>query len=158
MEQISSRSTFLYKRIFPVFWFGLLGIFVVAGLIGPHHRQSAPGLLLIVPVLMALFGIFLMKKLMWDLADEVLDAGDRLIVRMGSDEEQIPLANIMNVDYQYMTSPPRVTLTLRTPCRFGDRFVDKVSFCAPLRFIPLARSAVIDELIRRVDAARQAAR
>ena len=154
MEQISSRSTFLYKRIFPVFWFGLLGIFVVVGLMGPHHRQSAPGLLLIVPVLMALFGIFLMKKLMWDLADEVEDAGDRLIVRMGSDEEQIPLANIMNVDYQYMTSPPRVTLTLRTPCRFGD----KIAFCAPLRFIPFARSAVVDELIQRVDAARQAAR
>ena len=107
---------------------------------------------LIVPVVMAVFGFFLMKKLVWDLADEVLDGGDRLIVRMGGDEEQIPLANIINLDYQYMTSPPRVTLTLRTPCRFGD----KVSFCPPLRFVPLARSPVIDGLIRRVDAAREA--
>ena len=60
----------------------------------------------------------------------------------------------MNLDDQYMTSPPRVTMTLRTPCRFGD----KIAFCAPLRFVPLARSAVIDGLIQRVDAARQAAK
>lgn len=153
MEQISSRSTFLYKRIFPVFWFGFLGVFVAVGLVGGSHGKT-PAMLLFVPLLMVVFGLVLMKKLVWDLADEALDAGDRLIVRMGSDEEQIPLANIINLDYQYMTSPPRVTLTLRTPCRFGD----KIAFCPPLRFVPFARSPVVDALIQRVDAARQAAR
>jgi|SRR5579875_2364757 len=153
MEQISSRSTFLYKRIFPVFWFGFLGVFVAVGLVGGSHGK-APAIFLLVPIIMAVFGFVLMKKLMWDLADEVVDAGDRLIVRFGNEQEQIPLANIINLDYQYMTSPPRVTLTLRTPCRFGDKIV----FCPPLRFVPLARSAVIDGLIQRVDAARQAAR
>jgi hypothetical protein len=154
MEQISSRSTFLYKRIFPVVWFGFLGIFVVVSLVGGSHGNSAPAMFLIGPLIMVVFGFVLMKKLVWDLADEVVDAGDRLIVRFGNEQEQIPLANIMNLDYQYMTSPPRVTMTLRTPCRFGD----KIAFCAPLRFVPLARSAVIDGLIQRVDAARQAAR
>ena len=153
MEQISSRSTFLYKRIFPVFWFGVLGAFVVVALVGSDHNK-APAMLLFVPLLMVVFGLVLMKKLIWDLADEVLEAGDRLLVRFGNEQDEIPLANIINVDYQYMTSPPRVTLTLRTPSRFGD----KIAFCAPLRFIPLARSAVIDGLIQRVDAARQAAR
>jgi len=152
VERISSGMTVFYKRIFPVFWFGFLGVFVVVGLAANRHGDNSSSMFLIVPVVMAVFGFFLMKKLVWDLADEVLDGGDRLIVRMGSDEEQIPLANIINLDYQYMTSPPRVTLTLRTPCRFGD----KVSFCPPLRFVPLARSPVIDGLIRRVDAAREA--
>ena len=153
MEQISSRSTFLYKRIFPVFWFGLLGVFVAVGLVGDSHAKM-PAMLLFVPLLMVVFGLVLMKKLIWDLADEVVDAGDRLIVRFGNEQEQIPLANIISLDYQYMTSPPRVTMTLRTPCRFGD----KIAFRPPLRFVPLARSAVIGGLIQRVDAARQAAK
>ena len=28
MRRISSRTTFWYKRIFPVIWFGMLGLFV----------------------------------------------------------------------------------------------------------------------------------
>jgi hypothetical protein len=154
MERISSGMTFFYKRIFPAFWFGFLGIFVIVALIGDMSGNGSPLPFLIGPAIMAVFGFFLIKKLIWDLADEVLDAGDSLIVRFENEQEQVPFANIINLDYSYMTSPPRVTLTLRTPCRFGG----KISFCPPLRFIPFARSAVIDDLIRRVDAARQAAR
>jgi hypothetical protein len=41
---------------------------------------------------------------------------------------------------------------LRKTGVFGKR----VSFCAPIRFMPFASSPVIDELIARVDAARLA--
>jgi hypothetical protein len=50
-----------------------------------------------------------------------------------------------------MINPPRVTLTLRQPSIFGT----EVSFSAPVRFIPFAKSPLVEDLIRRVDAARR---
>jgi hypothetical protein len=43
---------------------------------------------------------------------------------------------------------------LRKPGVFGDQ----ISFCAPTRFVPFATSPVIDDLIRRIDAARRSVR
>jgi len=152
MKQISSRYLFFSKRIFPLFWFGFFGFFVYSVL---HTSPSFDGsliLFLLFPIGMAAFGYFLFKKMLWDLADQVWDAGDALVVRFGSEQERIPLANIMNVSYSYMMNPSRVTLTLRSACRFGE----EVSFAPPTSFIPFARSRVITDLIRRVDAARSA--
>lgn len=73
------------------------------------------------------------------------------MVRFGSEEERIPLSNIMNVGYSYLMSPARVSLMLRTPGRFGN----EVSFAAPQSFVPFAKSPLIADLIQRVDAARQ---
>ena len=92
-----------------------------------------------------------MKKLVFDLADEVLDDGDSLVVRFGSDQERIQLCEIMNVSYSYMSNPARVTLTLRTPGRFGK----EISFSPPQRFVPFAKSAIVADLIDRIDAARR---
>jgi hypothetical protein len=131
MQRISSRSTFFTKRVFPVIWFGFLVFFVAVTLV----NKPARGL----PVV-------------FDLADEVLDAGDALIVRFGSEQERIPLSEIINVSYVYMTNPPRVTLTLRTLCQFGK----EVSFSPPTRFLPFAKSPIVADLIERADAARRA--
>jgi hypothetical protein len=103
---------------------------------------------------MAIVGYFIMKKLTFDLVDEVLDAGDALVIRNRSIEVRVPLADIINVNYTQATSPPRVTLSLRNPSQFGDQ----VTFCAPVRFSPLAAfspSPIVDELIKRIDAARR---
>ena len=54
---------------------------------------------LIVPLLMAVFGYWIMKKLVFNLADEVLDAGNALVVRSGGQEERIALSDIKNVNY-----------------------------------------------------------
>jgi len=151
MRQISSRSTFISKRIFPLFWFGFLGFLIVVILFTKDSQGGPPFFALIVPIFMGLFGWFMMKKMVWDLADQVLDAGDSLVVRFRSEQEQIPLSSIINISYSYMTSPPRVTLTLRAAGRFGN----EVSFSPPQRFIPFARSPVVDDLIQRVDAARR---
>jgi hypothetical protein len=91
-----------------------------------------------------------MKKMVFNLVDQVFDVGDALLVKNGSQQEQIPLADITNISYVQMMNPPQVTLSLRQPTSFGD----KVTFCAPTRFIPFATSPVIDDLIKRVDAAR----
>ena len=41
-------------------------------------------------LLLAVFAYRFMKKLVFNLADEVLDAGNALVVRSGGQEERIP--------------------------------------------------------------------
>ena len=79
------------------------------------------------------------------------DDGDASVVKNAGVEDRVPLKNIMNVGFSMMTSPQRVTLTLREPGRFGK----EVTFCPLLRFALFARSPIINELIERVDAARR---
>jgi hypothetical protein len=149
MQRISSRMTFCYKRVFPIVCVGWFVAFVSF----PYALGSAPPEFLIIPLAILVVGIFLMKKLAFDMADEVLDAGDALIVRNRNQEDRIPLSSIMNVSYSPWISPSRVTLTLRTPSKFGD----KVVFCGPVGLLPFVDSP-IEDLIGRIDAARRRAR
>jgi hypothetical protein len=152
MSRISSRATFLYKRVFPIFWFGLLLLFLAFGSIGALRSDRSPSLLfLLVPLLMMAFGYFIMKRLIFDLVDEVVDLGDALMISNGGRQERVALSDIMNVSYSPFVNPPRVTLSLRTPAAFGSR----VTFCAPIRLVPFSSSPVIDALIERIDAARR---
>lgn len=153
MRRLSSRTTFWYKRVFPVIWFGFLALFIAVPTFGSLTKGAAPPDLLffIVPVAMAVFGYFVMKKFIFDLVDEVFDACDALLVKSGGRDDRIALSDIKNVNYTPMMSPPRVTLSLRKPSVFGD----KVSFCAPIQLIPLSNHPIIDELIDRIEAARE---
>jgi hypothetical protein len=146
MRRISSSWTFFYKRIFPAIWFGVLALFVGISVLAGQRAL----LFLIVPLAMIGFGYFLMKKLVFDLVDEVWDDGDALVVKNGGQDERIALADIKNVNYSPIVNPPRVTLSLRRQTAFGDQ----ITFCAPVRFIPLTSSPVITALIDRVDQAR----
>ncbi len=149
MTRISSRATFVSKRLFPVVWFGVLGLFVFAVLASSGRRAVSP-VFLIFPLFMGAFGYFLMRKLVFDLVDEVWDDGNELVVKNRGQVDRIPLSNIMNVSYQILTNPPRVTLTLRRPGSFGK----EVTFSPPVRWVPFARSPIVDDLIERIDAAR----
>jgi hypothetical protein len=152
-KRISSGNTFFYKRLFPVMWIGIVVLFVAITITGSRGRPSPPAVVFVMPVLLLGIGYFVMRRLVLDLADEVYDEGDALRVRFGSDEERIPLANIINVSYAGFTNPQRVTLTLRTPGRFGR----EVTFSPPRTFLSplLRRNPLVDELIERVDAARR---
>jgi hypothetical protein len=153
MRRISSRMTFWYKRVFPIFWFGFLLLFVVVPwTVGRGPAQALPTMFFIMPALFGILGYVIMKKLVFDLVDEVLDDGDALVVRNRDLEERIALSNIVNVSYSQFVNPPRVTLLLRNPSLFGER----VSFCAPTRFNPFSSSPMIDDLIRRIDAKTRA--
>ena len=155
MTQISSRMTFFYKRVFPIIWFGFLAAITIGpAVIGMNTGQTPDPMVFIAPVVMMVFGFFIMKKLVFGLVDQVLDAGDALLVKNGAQQEQIPLADITNISYVQMMNPPQVTLSLRRPTAFGE----KVTFCAPTRLMPFATSPVIDDLIKRVDAARRRGR
>jgi hypothetical protein len=152
MRRISSRATFWYKRVFPIIWFGGLAAFTVLGLL-INMRGYRPERLpfVILPVVMAALGYVFMKKLVFDLVDEVWDDGSALIVRNKGQDDRIALSNIINVSYSPLINPPLVTLMLRQPSVFGT----EVTFSAPLRFMPFTKSPLLEDLIRRVDAARR---
>ena len=152
MRRISSKMTFFYKRIFPAFWFGFLILLIAVPLL-VGGAQNGPPLFpfLIVPLVMFGFGYFFMKKLIFDLVDEVWDDGETLLIKDGGQEQRVDLRDIKNVSYSTVINPPRVTLSLRHPTTFGDQ----IAFVAPVRLVPFTTSPVIDDLIDRVDRARQ---
>jgi hypothetical protein len=152
-QRISSRNTFFVKRVFPVLWFAIIGLGFTAALLSARAGKSVPPPLLIVPLLMLVIGYALMRTLVFDLADEVLDEGDALRVRFGHEDERIALADIINVSYAGLTNPPRVTLTLRNPGRFGKEvtFSPRQSVFSPF----FKRNPLVAELIERVEAARR---
>jgi hypothetical protein len=152
MPLMSSKMTFFYKRIFPVIWFGFLAVFFLIALVKGFAADPISNLpFLVVPVVMAIVGYQLMKKMAFNLVDEVFDLGDALLVRSGGREERIALADIKNVNYSPYMSPPQVALSLRRPSVFGDTIV----FCAPARIMPLSSSPIIEKLVDRIDAARR---
>jgi hypothetical protein len=150
MKKISSKYLFLTKKVFPVLWFGILA-FVVIMMVRDGVYVKAP-MAIAVPCLMAVFGYFLMRKLVWDLVDEVYDCGDFLLVKNGGEEERVPLSGIINVSASVLVNPPRVALRLAKPGKFGA----EISFSPvrPFTINPFARNQVIDDLIIRVDRAR----
>ncbi len=152
MKKISSGMTFYSKRIFPLLWFVFLAVLSVGVLIGNGPGQGP--VFAMIPVFMAGFSILVMRKLVWDLLDEVYDCGHFLLVRNKDEEDSIPLANIMNVSVANYQSPPGIRITLRLihPCKFGT----EVAF-APIRpfgLNPFAKNPVGEDLIQRVHQAR----
>jgi hypothetical protein len=155
MQRISSKATFIYKRVFPIFVIGFpLLVVTLVSWANWDSRNPVPLPVLLVPAFIGVVFFFVFKKLIFDLVDEVWDAGDTLVVRNQGQEDRILLSDIINVSYSQFVNPPRVTLMLRTPSLFGD----KVSFSPPATIFPLSASPIVDELIRRVDAARRRTR
>jgi len=150
MKKITSNSTFMMKKIFPAIWFGFLALFLI--LVIATGAAKISFMLWIMPLAMAVFGFFLMKYLVWDLMDEVIDYGDYLVVTYGGQQDVVNLTNIMNINVSTQQRPPRITLRLRIAGKFGD----EVSFLPVTEFSinPFKRSKLADELIIRVDKAR----
>lgn len=105
---------------------------------------------LFVPIFMAIFGFFIFKKLLWDLADEVYDEGESLLFHKGGKEQRVHLKDIINISYAQMSSPERVILQVRSEGDIGKELV----FNPPMRFNPFSKNPIITELIERVDRAR----
>ncbi len=132
-------------------WFlGIAGAMVAALCAGFTKAPNAPPVIifLIVPAFLSFIGYMLMKHLVLDLLDEVLDEGDSLVLVKGDMREAIRISDIINVSDTYMINPPRITLLLRQPCRFGREVV--FSPARGLQFNPFKRSAIAQELLERV--------
>ncbi len=150
MKVISSRQTFFIKKVFPAVWLGFVAVGLINSLVSGGFKE-APAFVL-VPIAMLIFGFFLFRHFVWDLADEVKDAGDYLIVRKGSVEDRIPLHDIMNVSMSMATNPQRLSLRLRKAGKLGSEVV--FSPARNFSFNPFARNAIAEDLIVRVDRAR----
>ena len=150
MNRISSRWTFFTKRVFPTLWFGGVALFFFAGVAGMALGRTVPTVFLLQPVIMAAFGYFIMKNLVFDLVDEVWDAGSELVVKNKGREARVTLSDVVNVSYSVAMNPARVTLTLRQPTALGK----EITFAAPTTWIPFSKSPVIETLIQRIDIAR----
>ena len=153
-KRISSRNTFFQKRVLPYLLFGIIALGVAVPLLLTRGSPNAPPWpVFAAPLAVAIIIYVVLRKLVFDLADEVWDEHDALRVRFGDDEERIPLAEIINVSYSGITNPPRITLTLRSAGRFGREvsFSPQQSFLSPL-FRP---NPLVNDLIERVDAARR---
>jgi len=153
MRRLSSTATGFYKRGFPAFWFGFLGLSVVLTLVtGAAAKASV--LFLLIPCVMSLFGYLIMKKVVWALVDEVLDAGDALVVRNRGREYRVPLTDITHVS-SIFARPPRVTLHVDGAS--AERLqATVISFTPdePFTFNPFAKSALAADLTARVEHAR----
>lgn len=149
MKKISSTTTFLNKRIFPIFWFGFLSLFFCVGVF--IDGDDGPGIMFFVmPIVMAVFGFFIMKIFIFDLIDEVYDQGDFLIFKNSNEEVRVYLRDIKNVNYQVMMNPARVTISVRHNTNFGS----EISFSPKISIIPFKKNKDIEDLIDRIDKVR----
>jgi hypothetical protein len=150
MKRISSTSTAFYKKGFPAVWFAFLGVFVALAV-----THDAPIMFLLVPCFMSVFGYFLMRMFVWDLADEVYDAGEYLVVKNRGWEYEVPLTDIMNVSSTMAVNPPRITLKLTDQISSRVR-VAEVAFSPDKVFSlnPFAKNEIAEDLMARVDKAR----
>lgn len=147
MTRISSKSTYFQKRIVPVVWFGLLLAFasVAMGLRLP--------VLLIGALVMGVVGFFVMKKRVWDLADEVYDCGDSLLVRYRGVEERILMTAIESVNASTTVNPRRVVLQLNPAGPWGAQ----IAFIpmSALRLNHFANNPIAQDLAARVRGAKE---
>lgn len=162
MRRLSSSSTFFYKRIFPVLWFGFLLVFLAIALWGTLYPQASARpqpvvSFLLMPLLMAGIGFLVFRKLIFDLVDEVWLDGDWLVVKNRDEQRRVALSDVMNVNATTMTNPRRITVMLRTDTRYGR----SISFmpASPRGFLSAFKpDPIATDLIERVDALRRAAR
>jgi hypothetical protein len=148
MRRLSSSETFISKRVFPVVWFGFLGLAFLSGVVALLWGKSqAPWPTLIVCPVMAGIGYFVYMRFVRRVVDEVWDDGDSLLIRNANIQERVPFSNIMNVNSSEMANPPRITLRLRKPCQLGREIV----FFAPRRWWPFSRHPLVNELIERAN-------
>jgi len=129
-----SGSTLWYKKLFPVVWFGFLGSMTLI-MILPVAAGDVSPMGVVIPVVMAVFGYFMFRNLVWDLCDEVFDAGEELIFIKGDKKQHVKLSDIINISYNHMMSPERVVINSRVGGAIGKELV----FCLPKRFMSSRR-------------------
>jgi hypothetical protein len=123
------------RRLFRVVWFGFLGSLALIQAVTWRY-----GFLLFSAGL-AVLGFVSMREILFDLLDEVWEAGETLVLKKRGTEEHVAIADIVHVNYEPRIRPSRVTLTLRRRSVFGTQ----------VAFSPSTPS-VVDDLVTRVAA------
>jgi hypothetical protein len=146
MKKISSDKTRMHKVVFPLLMLGITALMMFI-LVGIMIRDREPGIPLIGFMLLA--GVYVYseaRKRFVGLADEVWDDGDELLVRNRGMETRIAISNIRKLKYGGFGNSHFVVLTLREPCRFGDR----IRFVPPRKLLQFFKNPMIVDLARRI--------
>ena len=147
MKKISTPYMFSIKALSFIFVGSCAFVLALMLLNGVYERSPR---LLFVPCVMAIIGYLFAKMNNQGLVDEVYDCGNHLLVQKHGEEDRIPLANIMNVNFN--VKPARITLTLATPGKFGTQ----ISFAPPpqVYISPVPENEIAQDLLARTVTAR----
>ena len=162
MQRLSSSKTWFYKRVFPIVWFGFIAAFFGFAWWAQLHPASVDGpppdlMFFVMPLLMAVIGYVVFRRLIFDLMDEVWQDGDWLVVTNRGEKRRVPLSDVINVNVTTTTNPRRITVMLRSATPLGSEF--NFMPASPRGLFSLFKpDPVARELIKRVDATRQVAR
>jgi hypothetical protein len=154
MKRIS-RSVAFHRRIIPLLGLVVLlvvSVVAVSDTMNGRRPWSWSNLLFLL-VVMA-FGYAITWLQTSGLADEVLDAGDYLIVRIGPQAARVPIADIESVSESIFLYPGRVTVRLVRPCPFG-RVITFMTAVDLSYLIPLVKSRAVEDLAERVERAQR---
>ncbi len=151
MNTISSRWSKLTRWSTPVVWTALTIVLLVGGYYEKEEKLGVAYYSLV--VVFGVFGLLTWWFMVWDLADEVVDCGDSLLVRRGEMEEKVPLTNILRVSESPFSESVRIVVQLIVPGRFG-RFIAFMPSATAARLNPFAKNPVVQELAERVNSAR----
>jgi len=118
MEKLSSDGVTIATKAFMVIpLFALAVMIVVSTLSWLAGREGPLGAVILTAVFAGVF--YLARKFTWNLADEVYDCGDSVLVRRGKLEDKIPLRNIVDVMNSGISRPSKVTIYLAAPSILG---------------------------------------
>lgn len=158
MTRLSSRLTFVFKRVVPWLWFIIVASFIVEAVRIGIVQQDVNTAALIVgfAAFMALFGGLIILWFMRDFVDEVWDCGDGLLIRNKGREERISFEDCDALENHWPAGIPRVTLWLRRDSTFGT----EIAFLAPMRLWELIwgtwwQSPLIADLRQKIELAKQ---
>ena len=144
-----SSSPFFYRTMLPLLYFGIGSFLVIAAFAGESSIDNWVGVLLVAGVCVGWF--IVMRIVTSGIADEVIDHGDDIEVRIGRKREQIAVRDIQSVSevalWQATATPTRIELLLQTPCAFG-----RVVTFIPRGFSlnPFADNPLCEELSERI--------
>jgi hypothetical protein len=144
MPQLSTGRMYLAKWLLPILTFVGVSVWTIARKM-PHTAMDIVSHAFALCVL-ASFMVYFFRRDIWDLADEVLDGGDFLLVRRGNKHDRILLANVLGVDVTHQLNSTRIVLRLRTPGIFGD----KLGFLPKVTHRWGGRNDIADDLAARV--------
>jgi hypothetical protein len=152
MKRISSEMTLIHKGSAIL----CIGLFALSG-VGPvidvvSGANESPILTLLGICLIWLTTYLLLRAFVFDVADEVWDDGEYLVVTWGRVSERIAMSDIAEVSEPLFFRPRRVTLRFEKRGNFGREitFVPAGDFTLS----PFRRSAAGEDLRKRVATAR----
>jgi hypothetical protein len=133
------------KWIFPGFFVGML---LLMGLIQLASESPSPAIVLFPVIALSIVGLF--AGSIWGWVDEVTDHGDSLVFRKGKTRQVVKLEDIVNISAESMMVPKKLTVLTREAGPLGSSLSFGVS-----EMFPFSEPAMLSELVRRVDQARQ---